>query len=203
VLRNDLFDRKLSDRLIEMATEGRGAVTNAWVKPEVVETDTTEAEAPEAATARAETAENAESETGATDGGEDKAAPGECPADRPIKGNADSMIYHAPGSRSYARTIPEVCFATTEEAEAAGYRAAKGEGHVGQVEGDGSRDCPEKFPIKGNSSSMIYHLPGGRSYDQTIPEVCFATEDDAAAAGYRASKAGAAHADANEDDDEE
>ena len=28
VLNNDLFDRKLSDRLIEIATEGRGAVIN-------------------------------------------------------------------------------------------------------------------------------------------------------------------------------
>lgn len=208
VLRNDLFDRKLSDRLIDMATDGRGAVTNAWVKPEVVETGETEAamaeaNAPEAGVETVETVETAQPETGATEAGEAKADEGECPADRPIKGNASSMIYHLPGSRFYGRTIPEVCFATAEEAEAAGYRAAKGEGHVGQVEGDGSRDCPEKFPIKGNSSSMIYHLPGGRSYDQTIPEVCFATEDDAAAAGYRASKAGAAHADTNEDNDEE
>jgi trigger factor len=221
VLRNDLFDRKLTDRLIEIATEGRGAVTNPWVKPEPVEGETegaaAEAEASradtgEAQTATAETAapaaettEAAQPETGAAEGGETEAtAAGECPADRPIKGNADSMIYHAPGSRAYARTIPEVCFATAEEAEAAGYRAAKGDtDHVGQIEGDGSRDCPEKFPIKGNSSSMIYHLPGGRSYDQTIPEVCFASEDDAVAAGYRASKAGAAHAETNEDDDEE
>jgi hypothetical protein len=35
---------------------------------------------------------------------------------------------------------------------------------------------------------MIYHLPGTSSYERTIPEMCFATEEDAVAAGYRASK---------------
>jgi trigger factor len=34
VLRNDLFDRRLTDRLIEIATEGRGAVLNGYVAPE-------------------------------------------------------------------------------------------------------------------------------------------------------------------------
>lgn len=50
---------------------------------------------------------------------------GECPAAAPIKGNQDSMIYHVPSGRSYSRTRPEECFATREDAEAAGYRAAK------------------------------------------------------------------------------
>jgi hypothetical protein len=56
----------------------------------------------------------------------------------------------------------------------------------GAVAGDGSRDCPANFPIKGNASSMIYHRPGQSSYDRTIPEFCFASETDAEAAGYRA-----------------
>jgi methylphosphotriester-DNA--protein-cysteine methyltransferase len=47
----------------------------------------------------------------------------DCPESHPIKGNATSMIYHEPGGASYARTIPNVCFATAEAAEAAGYRA--------------------------------------------------------------------------------
>jgi hypothetical protein len=53
-------------------------------------------------------------------------AAGGCPDAAPIKGNANSMIYHTPGSRSYARTKAEACFATTEAAEAAGYRAPRG-----------------------------------------------------------------------------
>jgi len=54
---------------------------------------------------------------------------GVCPASHPIKGNRGSMgamIYHVPGGRNYERTKPEACFATVEEAEAAGYRAPRG-----------------------------------------------------------------------------
>jgi trigger factor len=32
-LQNDLFERQLTDRLIELATEGRGAVVNGWEPP--------------------------------------------------------------------------------------------------------------------------------------------------------------------------
>ncbi len=39
----------------------------------------------------------------------------------PIKGNADSMLYHVPDSRFFERTVAEVWFATEEAAEAAGY----------------------------------------------------------------------------------
>jgi hypothetical protein len=73
-------------------------------------------------------------------------------------------------------TIPSVPGAE----EAAGLDAS-----TGWVDGDGTRDCPEGYPIKGNANSRIYHLPGESSYDVTIPEICFATEDDAATAGYR------------------
>ncbi|MGN6485700.1 MAG: 30S ribosomal protein S1 [Thermomicrobiales bacterium] len=48
----------------------------------------------------------------------------------PIKGNADSHIYHTPESPWYGRTIAEVYYATTEAAEAAGYRAPEGAGHA-------------------------------------------------------------------------
>ncbi len=39
----------------------------------------------------------------------------------PIKGNADSMLYHVPGSRFYGATVAEVWFRTAEAAEAAGF----------------------------------------------------------------------------------
>ena len=45
-----------------------------------------------------------------------------------IKGNISSSgkkIYHVPGGQSYDITKPEEMFCTKEEAEAAGYRAAK------------------------------------------------------------------------------
>jgi len=38
-----------------------------------------------------------------------------------IKGNADSMLYHLPGTPFYDRTVAEVWFATAEAAEAAGF----------------------------------------------------------------------------------
>lgn len=49
-------------------------------------------------------------------------------------------------------------------------------------------DCPSAYPIKGNASSMIYHMPYGSYYSRTNPEQCFATESAAKAAGYRKSK---------------
>jgi hypothetical protein len=46
------------------------------------------------------------------------------PAGFTIKGNADSMLYHRPDSRSYSVTIAEVWFDTPERAEAAGFSLA-------------------------------------------------------------------------------
>jgi hypothetical protein len=51
---------------------------------------------------------------------------------------------------------------------------------------DGS--CPDGFPIKANDQSKIFHEPGGRSYDRTIAERCYANADDAKADGYRPAK---------------
>jgi large subunit ribosomal protein L17 len=39
----------------------------------------------------------------------------------PIKGNANSMKYHTPGSEHYDRTVAEVWFKTEEDAEKAGF----------------------------------------------------------------------------------
>lgn len=51
---------------------------------------------------------------------------GEAPKGFEIKGNADSMKYHVPGSRWYANTQAEIWFDTKESAEAAGYAPAGG-----------------------------------------------------------------------------
>jgi hypothetical protein len=53
--------------------------------------------------------------------------------------------------------------------------------------------CPAGYPIKGNKTTQntgdwIYHAPGGQFYDRTIPEQCFASPEDAQAAGYRPSQ---------------
>ncbi len=48
---------------------------------------------------------------------------------------------------------------------------------------------PTNCLIKGNvsSSGLIYHVPGGSFYDRTNPEMCFNTEAEAQAAGFRKS----------------
>ena len=51
---------------------------------------------------------------------------GSAPEGYPIKGNADSMLFHTPESRWYDQTIAEVWFATEEAAEAAGFSAPGG-----------------------------------------------------------------------------
>ena len=48
---------------------------------------------------------------------------GNGPDTHPIKGNADSMLYHTPDSRYYKVTKAEVWFDTVENAEAAGFSA--------------------------------------------------------------------------------
>lgn len=49
--------------------------------------------------------------------------------------------------------------------------------------------CPEGYPIKANDNSGIFHVPGGRFYDRTVPERCYADAADAEADGYRRAKA--------------
>ncbi len=52
----------------------------------------------------------------------------DCPQAYPVKGNIrgdGEKIYHVPGGRSYGATDPERCFATSADAEAAGFRPAQ------------------------------------------------------------------------------
>lgn len=52
---------------------------------------------------------------------------GEAPEGFEVKGNADSMKYHVPGSRWYTSTKAEIWFDNAESAKAAGYAPAGGE----------------------------------------------------------------------------
>ena len=49
--------------------------------------------------------------------------------------------------------------------------------------------CPDGYPVKVKASSGIFHVPGGRSYERTSPDRCYATPAAAEADGYRPSKA--------------
>lgn len=74
----------------------------------------------------------------------------------------------------------------TQEAEAPASADATeapfGEGSHAPLE-DGSQ--PEGFPIKGNASSKLYHVPGSSHYERTTAEVWFASEEAAEAAGFQ------------------
>jgi len=50
-------------------------------------------------------------------------------------------------------------------------------------------ECPDGYPIKANANSGIFHMPGGRFYERTVPERCYADPADAEADGYRRAKA--------------
>jgi hypothetical protein len=63
----------------------------------------------------------------------------------------------------------------------------------GAVRGDGTGECPEDYPVKGNASSKLYHSPGSPSYKRTVPEYCFASTEAAEAAGFSPTKYEAAH----------
>lgn len=67
-------------------------------------------------------------------------------------------------------------------------RATSSIGYPSRTAPTSSWNCPSWAPIKGNASSMIYHMPWQRYYDATKPEDCFRTESAAVAAGYRRAK---------------
>ncbi len=71
--------------------------------------------------------------------------------------------------------------------------------HTGTAPGDAAETtnwvppvdgkCPDGYPIKANDNSGIFHVPGGRFYERTVPERCYADAHDAEADGYRRAKA--------------
>lgn len=85
--------------------------------------------------------------------------------------NADAVVEGIESSDAHA--------ANADESESTADTSADGSHAVLE---DGSQ--PDGFPIKGNADSKLYHVPGSRFYDATVPEIWFATEADAEAAGY-------------------
>jgi trigger factor len=144
VLRNEIFDERLSDHLIEIATEGKGAVLNGY---ELAEGESTgrgnfRGTRKKSAGKKAAAANKTADETKTGDEGKTSEAPagstsplegGACPDDFPIKGNAGSKIYHQAGQSSYENTDAEICFADTASAESAGFRASKSRGSVAEA----------------------------------------------------------------------
>jgi hypothetical protein len=82
-----------------------------------------------------------------------------------------------------AETEPETIPTPAEETTAIAAEEGKD-----WIEVNGAKSCPPEFPIKGNATSRIYHKPGEPTYEATVPELCFATEEAAIGLGYRARK---------------
>ena len=97
------------------------------------------------------------------------------PAPRPVEGDTA-------GGRTVTASSGEVQ-ALVEETpqDTADERPYGADSHVPLA--DGSQ--PEGFPIKGNESSKLYHVPGSAFYKRTVAEVWFSTAEAAEAAGFQ------------------
>lgn len=98
------------------------------------------------------------------------------PGDQLYKFNGEREIWYA--GPTVNRTISYAEWAAT------GYATPS----VRTIRPASSFACPSWAPIKGNASSGIYHVPGGRYYNATNPEECFRSEAAAVGAGYRRSQ---------------
>ncbi|CAM3793149.1 50S ribosomal protein L17 [Smaragdicoccus niigatensis] len=83
-------------------------------------------------------------------------------------------------SKAAPAKVAEVEAPAAAEAEETAAEAPAGS--HGPIEGD---EQPEGFPIKGNASSKLYHVPGSRFYNSTVAEIWFADEASAEAAGFQ------------------
>jgi large subunit ribosomal protein L17 len=80
-----------------------------------------------------------------------------------------------------AETAQDAADAATEESTSTD-EAPYGAGSHAPL--DDADEAPAGFEIKGNADSMLYHVPGSAFYDRTGPEVWFASEEAAEAAGF-------------------
>ncbi|WP_306233018.1 50S ribosomal protein L4 [Agrococcus beijingensis] len=113
-----VFSKTAYEAFVAAKSKGEAVVTVAPVD----EPTAPEAEKPAKATKVAETVEATEAADGGF--GADSAAPtadGSAPEGFPIKGNKNSMKFHAPEGRWYEQTEAEVWFRDAAAAEAAGF----------------------------------------------------------------------------------
>ncbi len=74
--------------------------------------------------------------------------------------------------------------AVAEPSNATEGEAGGGDAFVVPVDGE----CPASHPVKAKESSRIFHVPGGSSYERTVPDRCYADPAAAEADGFRAAK---------------
>ncbi len=115
------------------------------------------------------------------------AAPQRPPATLPAAPTPPGALAASTAEAADTTDPAEVAERDTIAAAPAADTAALDEG-ADSVPGDGLRTCPDGFPIKGNATSKIYHLPGTSYYTVTRATICFRSPEAAERAGFRASK---------------
>jgi large subunit ribosomal protein L4 len=105
------------------------------------------------------------------------------------KAKADSKAKAAPKTESKPKAAAksEAKAEPKAEPKKAAPKAKKAEGPYGSGSHDKTDDGsePDGFPVKGNESSKLYHLPGTSFYNRTEAEVWFASAEDAEKAGFQ------------------
>ena len=101
----------------------------------------------------------------------------------PLKLANDAPAAAAAASMAAAASAAAVVTALVDSPDA---RSDAATGSWLPPQADGS--CPDSHLIKANDNSGIFHVPGGRFYDRTKAERCYATAADAIADGYRPAK---------------
>lgn len=106
------------------------------------------------------------------------------PPARPSAASADTA---APSTGPAEATAADDTATTTTGRAATDAPVATGTA-TGWVAPEPDGTCPVTHPVKANDNSGIFHVPGGRFYERTRPERCYASPESAAADGYRAAK---------------
>jgi hypothetical protein len=83
---------------------------------------------------------------------------------------------------------PVVATAVAPAPDDVGSAATVGDTTVAWVAAVRGEAMPDGYPVKVKVSSGIFHVPGGRFYERTMPDRWYATADAAEADGYRRSK---------------
>jgi large subunit ribosomal protein L4 len=111
---------------------------------------------------------------------------------------ADDVVEEAEEPKpAKKKAAPKVEEKAEDEAEAAEEGPYGPDSHAALDDGE----QPEGFPIKGNASSKLYHVPGSSFYNRTVAEVWFRSEEAAEAAGFELPPSQRAKNDDEEDAD--
>ena len=95
-----------------------------------------------------------------------------------IKGNADSMLYHLPGTPFYDRTIAEVWFDTPESAEAAGYQLPPSQREDESEGGEASASDEPQAARGGSAADDEPAADTASASDDAGPDDATTTADD-------------------------